>query len=111
MEVILVLTAIAIAISIVALTYTVRIGKIATRALNMGIRASGKEDMNELRIQKLQELIPEDIKEERVRRNVLLKELNDEMERGLKMERDWNDGLSNILNYNGQVSAEGKNNE
>jgi len=111
MELILALSAVAVGISIAAMIYTARIGKIATRALNSAIRACSKEDMNEIRIQKLQELIPEDIKEERVRRNVLLKELNDEMERGLKMERDWNDGLSNILNYNGHASTEGKNNE
>ena len=61
-------------------------------------------------VKQLRALIPEDIKEERTRREVLLRELNDEMERGLDMERRWNDGLSNILNYNG-TAQEGTNNE
>ena len=36
--------------------------------------------------------------------------MNDEMERSLKMEKDWNDGLMSILNY-GKPNAEVNKNE
>ena len=59
----------------------------------------------------VEELIPADIKEEMGRRDILLREMNDEMERGLKMERTWNDGLQSILNYSAATGTEATNNE
>ena len=48
---------------------------------------------------------------EKVRRKILLQELNDEMERQLNMEKSWNDGMASILDYNLKVAAEGSRNE
>ena len=48
---------------------------------------------------------------EKVRRKILLQELNDEMERQLSMEKSWNDGMASILDYNLKVAAEGSRNE
>lgn len=66
--------------------------KNAQAALNMADNAI--RACNEMR-----QLIPEDVKEERTRRNVLMRELNDEMERRVAAERTWNDSVSSILNY------------
>ena len=105
---ILVLCALSIACSAVAIVYTTRAAKIATRALNTAIRLSQKQDMLDIRIQKLQELIPEDIKEERTRRNVLMSQINDEMEKRLEAERMWNETVSSILNYNVNIAKGGE---
>lgn len=66
--------------------------KSARLALNMADNAI--RSCNEMR-----KMIPEDVKEERARRDVLMRELNDEMERRLAAERTWNDSVSSILNY------------
>ena len=66
--------------------------KSARAALNMADNAI--RACNEMR-----KMIPEDVKEERARRDVLMRELNDEMERRLAAERTWNDSVSSILNY------------
>ena len=97
---ILVLCALSIACSVVVMVYATRVAKIATRALNTATRVNQKQDMLDIRIQKLQELIPEDIKEERARRNVLMSQINDEMEKRLEAERMWNETVNSILNYN-----------
>lgn len=97
---ILALCGLSLACSVLAVCYTTRIAKVATRALNTAIRVNQKQDMVEIRIQKLQELIPEDIKEERARRNVLMSQINDEMEKRLEAERMWNETVNSILNYN-----------
>ncbi len=47
----------------------------------------------------LEKMFPKDGNNEVLRHNVLLQQMNDEMERSLKMEREWNDGLSSIMNY------------
>lgn len=49
--------------------------------------------------EELETMLPKNSRGEVVRNEILLQQLNDEMERGLKMEKEWNDGLSSILNY------------
>ena len=48
---------------------------------------------------KIRELIPEDVKEERTRRNVLMSQLNDELETRIRAEREWNAMVSSVLGY------------
>lgn len=45
------------------------------------------------------------------RRELLLKELNDEMEKTLKTEKEWNAGLAGILDYSIKTSMEAMKNE
>lgn len=47
----------------------------------------------------LEKLLPKNGKGEVVRYNELLQKMNDEMEKSLKMEKDFNEGLQNILRY------------
>ena len=66
------------------------------------IKATGTQDFLRdawNRIHELEEMFPKDGNNEVLRHNVLLQQMNDEMERSLKMEREWNDGLSSIMNY------------
>jgi len=61
------------------------------------------------RLNKLEELMPKDGDNEVIRNRAILRQMNDEMERGLKMEREWNDGLSSILNYGKPITEVNKN--
>lgn len=45
------------------------------------------------------------------RRELLLKELNDEMEKTLKTEKEWNAGLAGILDYSVKTATEAMKNE
>ena len=66
------------------------------------IKATGTQDFLRdawNKIHDLEEMLPKDGNNEVLRHNVLLQQMNDEMERSLKMEREWNDGLSSIMNY------------
>ena len=63
------------------------------------------------RLIKLEELMPKDGGGEVIRNKILLQQMNDEMERGLRMEKEWNDGLSSILNYGKPITNEVKTNE
>ena len=47
----------------------------------------------------MEKLLPKNGKGEIVRYNELLQKMNDEMEKSLKMEKDFNEGLQNILRY------------
>jgi len=105
---ILAICGLTLAFSVATACYVSKIAKIATRALNTAMHANSKGEMNEIRIQKLQELIPEDIKEERTRRNVLMSQINDEMEKRLEAERMWNETVSSILNYNVNIAKGGE---
>ena len=105
---ILALCGLTFALSIAAVCYASRTVKIATRALNTALRACSRADALELRIQKLQGLIPEDIKEERTRRNVLMSQINDEMEKRLEAERMWNETVNSILSYNVNIARGGE---
>lgn len=51
------------------------------------------------KIVELEDLLPKNGKNEVVRNQVLLSQLNDEMERSLNMEKEWNEGVAAILNY------------
>ena len=66
------------------------------------IKATGTQDFlmdawN--KIHDLEEMLPKDGNNEVLRHNVLLQQMNDEMERSLRMEREWNDGIYSIMNY------------
>ena len=66
------------------------------------VKATGTQDFLRdawNRIHDLEEMFPKDGNNEVLRHNVLLQQMNDEMERSLRMEREWNDGLSSIMNY------------
>ena len=55
--------------------------------------------LNAEQLKLMEDILPKDGNNEVLRHNVLLQQMNDEMERSLKMEREWNDGLSSIMNY------------
>ena len=55
--------------------------------------------INRKQIEMMEDILPKDGNNEILRHNVLLQQMNDEMERSLRMEREWNDGLSSIMNY------------
>ena len=59
----------------------------------------------------MEKLLPKDGNGEVIRNQILLQQMNDEMERGLRMEKEWNDGLSSILNYGKPITNEVKTNE
>lgn len=66
------------------------------------IKATGTQDFLRdawNKIHDLEEMFPKDGNNEVLRHNVLLQQMNDEMERSLRMEREWNDGVSSIMNY------------
>ena len=52
-----------------------------------------------VKIADIENLLPKNGKGELLRNQELLEQYNDEMERGLRMEREWNDGVANIINY------------
>ena len=51
------------------------------------------------RIAEIERLMPKNGKGELIRNQQLLREMNDEMERSLNMEKEFNEGLQNILRY------------
>ena len=77
--------------------------KTSRAALNMADRAV-------MACKEMRSLIPEDVKEEKTRRDVLMRELNDEMERRLAAERTWNDSVRSILNYTVNTAKDYKEN-
>ena len=58
----------------------------------------------------MEELLPKGGNGELIRNQILLQQMNDEMERGLRMEKEWNDSVNAILNY-GKPITEVKTNE
>lgn len=52
------------------------------------------------RVEEVKALIPEDVKEQRLRREVLLEQLNDELEQRVQAEKEWNGMVNSILGYN-----------
>lgn len=50
-------------------------------------------------LEKVKALIPEDVKEERVRRDVLMRQLNDELETRVRAEQEWNGMVASVLGY------------
>ena len=61
--------------------------------------ADMRTKLNAEQLKLMEDILPKDGNNEVLRHNVLLQQMNDEMERSLKMEREWNDGLSSIMNY------------
>ena len=55
--------------------------------------------INRKQIEMMEDILPKDGNNEILRHNVLLQQMNDEMERSLRMEREWNDGINAIMNY------------
>ena len=49
--------------------------------------------------------------EEEKRHEILLRQMNDEMEKSLELEKSWNEGVSSILNYSYQGVLEGMKHE
>ena len=50
-------------------------------------------------LEKVRSLIPEDVKEERLRRDVLMSQLNDELETRVQAEKEWNAMVAGVLGY------------
>ena len=61
--------------------------------------ADMRTKLNAEQLKLVEDILPKDGNNEVLRHNVLLQQMNDEMERSLRMEREWNDGLSSIMNY------------
>lgn len=61
--------------------------------------ADMRTKLNAEQLKLMEDILPKDGNNEILRHNVLLQQMNDEMERSLRMEREWNDGLSSIMNY------------
>ena len=61
--------------------------------------ADMRTKLNAEQLKLMGDILPKDGNNEVLRHNVLLQQMNDEMERSLRMEREWNDGLSSIMNY------------
>ena len=57
----------------------------------------------------MEKLLPKGGNGEIIRNQVLLQQLNDEMERNLQMEREWNEGVAAILNYGKPITEVNKN--
>lgn len=61
-------------------------------------------------LEKVKALIPEDVKEERLRRDVLMRQLNDELETRIQAEKEWNGMVASVLGYDlGKAIAAGVN--
>lgn len=72
----------------------------ALRAVNEMIQNLRKEgEAIRAELEKVRSLIPEDVKEERTRRNVLMSQLNDELEMRIRAEQEWNAMVSSVLGY------------
>ena len=61
--------------------------------------ADMRTKLNAEQLKLMEDILPKDGKNEVLRHNVLLQQMNDEMERSLRMEREWNDGINAIMNY------------
>ena len=71
--------------------------------------ADFRAKLTEEQVRALHELLPKDGENEVIRNRAILRQMNDEMERGLRMEKEWNDGLSSILNYGKPITEVNKN--
>lgn len=61
--------------------------------------ADMRSKLNAEHLKAMEDVLPKDGNNEILRHNVLLQQMNDEMERSLRMEREWNDGVYAIMNY------------
>ena len=72
----------------------------ALRGANEMIQNLRKEDEAiRAELEKVRSLIPEDVKEERLRRDVLMSQLNDELETRVRAEKEWNAMVAGVLGY------------
>ena len=79
-----------------------KIGTLRTAlgALNKLVTELRKENRDlKDELEKVRALIPEDVKEERLRRDVLMKQLNDELETRVQAEKEWNGMVASVLGY------------
>jgi hypothetical protein len=61
--------------------------------------ADMRSKLNAEQLKAMEDILPKDGNNEVLRHNVLLQQMNDEMERSLRMEKEWNDGVYAIMNY------------
>lgn len=74
--------------------------RIALQSVNELIQGLKNEDKAiREEVEKVRGLIPEDVREERLRRDVLMSQLNDELETRVKAEQEWNAMVSSVLGY------------
>lgn len=97
------------AVCMASLAFGVRAYRNASEARNDAYEALNKAAEHrqsvERQIKDLKALIPEDVREEKKRRDVLMRELNDEMEIRLEAERTWNKMVNGIINYDVPTAA------
>lgn len=74
------------------------------------VNAAARIAEMERKHKEMEELLPKGGNGELIRNQILLQQMNDEMERGLRMEKEWNDSVNAILNY-GKPITEVKTNE
>lgn len=112
------LTIVSVGMAIFAYKMAVEAEKRAEKALNRAIetdtdlrniqavyesimhRQECRIEEHDGRIKQLEALVPEDYKEERARRDVLMSQLNDEMEKRVRAEQEWNSMMNSVLNFN-----------
>lgn len=76
------------------------------------VNAAARIAEMERKFGEMEKLLPKSGNGEVLRNQVLLQQMNDEMERGIKMEREWNDSVAAILNYSKPITdSEVKTNE
>lgn len=75
------------------------------------VNATARIAEMERKYNEMEKLLPKGGNGEIIRNQVLLQQMNDEMERGLRMEREWNDSVNAILNYGKPITDEVKTNE
>lgn len=76
------------------------------------VNAAARIAEMERKFGEMEKLLPKNGNGEVLRNQVLLQQMNDEMERGIKMEREWNNSVAAILNYSKPITdSEVKTNE
>jgi len=87
------------AFSAAAAAIAMRARREATEAKETAHRALNTARTAETAIRCLKDMIPADLKEESLRRDVLMKDMNDELEKRVQAERMWNETVASILNF------------
>lgn len=76
------------------------------------VNAAARIAEMERKFGEMEKMLPKNGNGEVLRNQVLLQQMNDEMERGIKMEREWNNSVAAILNYSKPITdSEVKTNE
>ena len=106
MNVLIIAVIVLSAVCMASLAFGVRAYRNASEARNDAYdKAAEHRQSVERQIKELKALIPEDVREEKKRRDVLMRELNDEMEIRLEAERTWNKMVNGIINYDVPTAA------